>query len=457
MNAVRLRNFRCFGEEQEVALAPLTLLVGENSTGKTSFMAAIRALWDMFYGQQVPDFKEQPYDLGSFADIVHSPTTDVASHSPRFEFGLVYSVQDDPRDKPRRCRFDVSFGQNGAAPIPRRLRLSDVERKVWVEHSLQDDGSWQVAVGTPQGPWRPSPEGKPPVIHGDRIWPFFVVMDIYTRSNTVNARIDDDSPLLRDASRQSAAIEPDTWKVVEQLCRSQFNQSFFDEILYASAPVRSKPRRTYDPSRVVHDPEGDDTPTYLGNLALQRRGKWRMLRKELVRFGVDSGLFEVLSVRSFGDTASDPFQLQIKEAGSQDDSPLRNLVDVGYGVSQVLPVVTELLRSEAPPVFLLQQPEVHLHPSAQAALGSLFCQVAQPGKLLIVETHSDYLLDRIRMDLRDGKTDLRPEDVAILFFERTDRAVSIHRLSIDGEGNVLNEPRTYRAFFMREVQRSLGL
>ena len=64
---------------------------------------------------------------------------------------------------------------------------------------------------------------------------------------------------------------------------------------------------------------------------------------------------------------------------------MRNLIDVGYGVSQVLPVITELLRSEAPPLFLLQQPEVHLHPSAQAALGSLFCQIAGKERQIIVE------------------------------------------------------------------------
>jgi len=456
VNAIRLKNFRCFGDEQEVPLAPLTLLVGENSTGKTSFMAAIRALWDIFYRERVPDFKEQPHDLGSFGDIVHSPTKDAASHRPHFEFGLAYSAEGDSPSAPYQGRFDVSFGKNGAAPTPVRMTLSDAERKVWVEYS-QDDDSWRVSVGTPQGIWRPSPEGKPPVIHADRIWPFFVVMDIYRRGNTVNARIEDEEPLLRDLQGRSTAIESDTWEMIEQLCRSQYSQDFFDKTRYASAPVRSKPRRTYDPSRVIHDPEGGDTPTYLGNLALQRKSKWTTLSRALARFGVDSGLFEELSVRSFGDTASDPFQLQIKETNSGTGSPLRNLADVGYGVSQVLPVVTELLRPEAPPAFLLQQPEVHLHPSAQAALGSLFCQAARPGKLLIVETHSDYLLDRIRMDLRDDKTDLRPQDVAILFFERIDRAVRIHRLTLDKEGNILNAPSSYRAFFMQEMQRSLGL
>ena len=69
MNKITLKNFRCFREEQTARLAPLTLLVGENSTGKTSFMAMLREIWDIAYRNQIPDFKEEPYDLGSFDEI----------------------------------------------------------------------------------------------------------------------------------------------------------------------------------------------------------------------------------------------------------------------------------------------------------------------------------------------------------------------------------------------------
>ena len=71
MESVTLKNYRCFREEQAARLAPLTLLVGENSTGKTSFLALIRALWDVAYQEVVPDFREEPYDLGAFRDIAH--------------------------------------------------------------------------------------------------------------------------------------------------------------------------------------------------------------------------------------------------------------------------------------------------------------------------------------------------------------------------------------------------
>ena len=100
-------------------------------------------------------------------------------------------------------------------------------------------------------------------------------------------------------------------------------------------------------------------------------------------------------------------------------------------------------------MFLLQQPEVHLHPSAQAALGSLFCATAASGRQIFVETHSEYILDRIRMDVRDRRTDLTPEDVSVLFFEREDLNVRIHSLRFDDLGNVLDAPRRLRKVLPR--------
>ena len=72
MDRITLKDYRCFHGEQTARLAPLTLLVGENSTGKTSFMAMLRALWEVAYGSVVPDFKEEPYDLGSFDEVVRN-------------------------------------------------------------------------------------------------------------------------------------------------------------------------------------------------------------------------------------------------------------------------------------------------------------------------------------------------------------------------------------------------
>jgi len=192
------------------------------------------------------------------------------------------------------------------------------------------------------------------------------------------------------------------------------------------------------------------------DLHFRKSAEWKELKTNLESFGKAAGLFDEIVVRPLGKRGTEPFQLQVRKFGARIKGPRRNLIDVGYGVSQALPLITELLRSGRQTTHLLQQPEVHLHPSAQAALGSFFCQIAGPRRRqLIVETHSDYLLDRVRMDIRDGRGRLKPEDVSILYFERQDLDVRIHSLRLDKEGNVREAPPSYGRFFMQEVSRSV--
>jgi predicted ATPase len=114
------------------------------------------------------------------------------------------------------------------------------------------------------------------------------------------------------------------------------------------------------------------------------------------------------------------------------------------------------LRGEVGSDFLLQQPEVHLHPKAQAELGSFLALLAkQDQKRFVIETHSNYIVDRIRMDLRDKK-DLKPEDIALLYFERENGTVNIRHLELDKNGNILNAPPGYGQFFLEEEIRFIG-
>ena len=436
MDSVTLKNFRCFRKEQTARLAPLTLLVGENSTGKTSFMAMIRALWDVAYRHLAPDFKEDPYDLGSFEEIAHHQGGR-GGRTKAFEAGfeVAATTRKDARGGAD-CypyRFNATFENMETAPHPVKLRLSREE--VWAETWLRD-GCWTGQCGTPASKW------EYPAVPSD------------TRKGVAVVVV---SPFILLHIGMPATIRPPAEE--ERQIRGLLEGFYGHNVVrpYASAPVRSKPRRTYDPARATRDPEGDYVPMYLANMYFQQPNKWEGLQKALVEFGKAAGLFDEIAIRPLGKRNTEPFQIRIRMGGKRVKGPPRNLIDVGYGVSQALPLVTELLRPDAPSMFLLQQPEVHLHPSAQAALGTLFCQAASSKRKLVVETHSDHLLDRVRMDVRDGATDLKPEDVSILFFERSDLEVNIHSLRIDQEGNVLDAPPSYGRFFLQETRRSLGL
>ena len=196
-------------------------------------------------------------------------------------------------------------------------------------------------------------------------------------------------------------------------------------------------------------------PAFLANAHARDPEAWQQLKHRIEEFGHMSGLFDEIFVKRLGNHEFEPFQLEVRKWGKKRKGGRRNLVDVGYGVSQVLPLLVEMLRRDGDSLFLLQQPEVHLHPSAQAALGSLFCATAASGRQLVVETHSDYIVDRILLDIRDKRANLKPDDVSIVYFEREDLAVTIHSIRIDDEGNVLNAPDGYRSFFTDELNRMM--
>ena len=159
VDEITLRNYRCFRDEQIARLAPLTLLVGENSTGKTSFMAMIRALWDAAYRSRVPNFKEEPYDLGSFDEIAHHRGAR-GRRAEEIHSGFSASPR-APRRKGKSttadgtpARFAVTFHRKGTTPVPRTRRLQG--NGTWIE--IRDEEP-RLSFGTPGGAWsRPSPE-----------------------------------------------------------------------------------------------------------------------------------------------------------------------------------------------------------------------------------------------------------------------------------------------------------
>ena len=453
MNSVTIENFRCFGDQQTVPLAPLTLLVGPNSTGKTSFMALIRAMWDVVFRNAVPNFMEEPYNLGSFQDIAHR-RGDSNGQPVEFAAGFEQSSR-LPGYQP--LSFSAVFENLMGSPFPTKRTVSHggLEFAVYLdtdgEHNLEfrwDGGSIHKRLDSSHS--RRYSDG---VV----LLPLaFAFLDAVNEEQTIT--IIEDGEEIDVPHRVTREGLPDLGPMQNMLFdfwRHDDRQSR----PFASAPIRSRPRRTYDPVRVIQDPEGEYIPSYLASLSRRRSTEWHKVKSALEAFGRGSGLFEEISVRSFGDTDGDPFQIMVRLPGDSSQLHLRNLMDVGYGVSQSLPVLTELLSDSAPSTYLLQQPEVHLHPTAQAALGSLFCNIAAKGTQMLVETHSDYLLDRVRMDVRDGKDGqtLKPEDVSILYFERSGASVRIYPIWLDENGNVRDAPDSYGEFFMSESRRSIGL
>lgn len=129
-----------------------------------------------------------------------------------------------------------------------------------------------------------------------------------------------------------------------------------------------------------------------------------------------------------------------------------DLTSVGVGVSQALPIVVLGLISPPGALLLFEQPELHLHPDVQASLGDFFLALANSGRQLIVETHSEYLVNRLRRraatDSEHGVEDI----VRLFFFERQKGTARVRSGRIHAGGAVPDWPRGFLDTAAREVE-----
>ncbi|MEA2358223.1 MAG: hypothetical protein QOI62_1483 [Solirubrobacteraceae bacterium] len=129
-----------------------------------------------------------------------------------------------------------------------------------------------------------------------------------------------------------------------------------------------------------------------------------------------------------------------------------DLTTVGVGVSQALPIVVLGLISQPGGLLLFEQPELHLHPDVQAALGDFFLALAQTGRQLIVETHSEYLINRLRRRAATSP-ELNTEDIVrLFFFERAGSTATVRPARIGAGGSMSDWPRGFLDTAVREVQ-----
>ena len=255
MDEITLKNYRCFRDEQRARLAPLTLLVGENSTGKTSFLAMVRVLSFLAYGLRFPDFKLEPYDLGSFDEIAHHRGGSVG-RADSFRVGFTDKTHHETGNP---ISLIFTFRKRGTAPVPTSLRLC--RGNSWINETIAIDSRCFLEVGTPRGTWevRLPDEVARPYIVADH-----VVSETFRFLWMEKVRDYRERGVHFIPLSESPPFSNEDLILLNELVNSHLRLR--RQQPFASAPVRSKPRRTYDPSRPIHDSEGDYVPMYLAAL-----------------------------------------------------------------------------------------------------------------------------------------------------------------------------------------------
>ena len=134
-------------------------------------------------------------------------------------------------------------------------------------------------------------------------------------------------------------------------------------------------------------------------------------------------------------------------------------IHTGFGLMQVLPIVVAALSATKEDLLLIENPEVHLHPAGQAAMGEFLAEVAAAGVQVVLETHSDHVLNGIRRAVKHGA--LLPEDTALHFFrlrqeEESDGAAQVQSPVLDRDGNLDTWPEGFFDQFDRDMNYFAG-
>ena len=423
-----VEDVRCFSERQTLEIRPLTFLVGENSTGKTTALACFDVLANYLRDGRL-DFNADPYSMGIFKDIARNSRPKTKT----FKLGFTTEIAEWV------VEFSEKTGTIEPAVSSAKLKFADGEIIFKIGSDSTESRNHLISFDKKHNYYE--------INYGHRLVDIFSSRPNFCFLQSRSVRY------LKGDSKGKTALANflKTHENSEQPLKRPWDIGARLSV-FSTSPIRSRPKRTYDPTKEFNDPEGSDVPMLLMRINITQQKRWEALKAQLIEFGKNSGLFQNIEVKNFGRALGGPFQLRFKVRG-----PNANIIDTGYGVSQILPILVHILNSDIDEMtyFLLQQPEVHLHPKAQAELSSLLAQLgSQSNGSFIIETHSDYMISRARIEIIRGN--IRPEDVSLIYFEPKGNVVKVHNIGFDKMGDLIGAPTNYRDFFLKESKQLLG-
>lgn len=341
---IYMDNFRGFSSTL-IPLRQVSFLVGENSTGKSSFLSLVNLMSQpMFWFSPERAFVDCE-DFCGYNDIA----TSTGKGATRFCVGVVCT--DEADDGTHSMSFHLYY-YNRRNDVPHLYKIVQLRKSRLTKIAFRGEFVWYNSC-TEQTSF----------VSRDQALECF---EKYVRNET-----DSFSGYTKAEIKFPPNIPvPIVIEILESISAGikepkidSLESSPMDISLRWGAPIRTRSRRFYDGIRRSYSPEGEHVPVVIRQ-RLKSKAISESFSKSLDAFGRASGLFTSVVAHSFGKGAQAPFELLIRF----NDRAL-NISSVGYGVSQVLPLVVEFLTDVKARTFAVQQPEVHLHPRAQAALG----------------------------------------------------------------------------------------
>ncbi len=425
MKTLYVDNFRGFSNTY-IPLCDVNFFVGENSTGKTSILSLLYLLSSPEFWFQQKFNISRSIQFGNFDDIVS-----VDSRKKNyFKFGIVDS----------KTAFLLTFKKKEGVPVVYRydILVDDMEINIL----FKKDVEYKVSKR----------ERNVSTIEIYKKW--IKDSDKINFKKYKNKKVFDDFD--KDFYLVANYLMMQEKKKGDKNFSIEFEMPDFLGRISWIAPIRTEPKRTYDQIIQKHiSSEGEHTPYLIKKMLAKNKTSEKFLRF-IEKFGKESSLFNTISITKYGESESAPFKLNVILNKNE-----LSIDSVGYGVSQCMPIIVDLFATRKKIGFAIQQPEVHLHPKAQATLGDLFFEYAtKDNKKFFIETHSDYIIDRFKNNYKKkkNKDDVKNLKSQLLFFERKEDGNHVYSIGIDKDGEYSgNQPESFRDFFIKEEMNMLGL
>lgn len=440
---LHIRNFKAWKDTGQIRLAPLTVLFGANSAGKSSLGHLLLALQqtarstDRKRALHLGDATSQ-IDLGTFTDCLHG-------HDLRqplsFELGWTLPKALDVRDPLQAgSRYQGDRMQLGVTMVANKAEQPEVQA---LRYSLSSETSEVIDVALER-----DEKGKLNLTSSHynfkmadgRKWPLEEPEKFHRFSDTTMARY------------KNAGFLTDFALATE---------SMLERISYLG-PLRNHPQRIYQWS--------GETPPSVGQMGeyavaaiLAAEGEDRRINRKtghrtktfaefIAAWLKDLGVIDSFAVRPVA-VGRKEYEVLVKTHAK---APEVKITDVGFGISQVLPALVQAFYCPPHSTVWMEQPEIHLHPQVQAELADVFISATQAwenGKSrdvqLIVESHSEHFLNRLQRRVAEGV--VNPEDVAVYFCRRAGAATELEPLRLNMYGEIENWPENFFGDEMADI------
>ncbi|WP_424211884.1 DUF3696 domain-containing protein [Streptomyces sp. BI20] len=382
-----LENYRCFRDRQEVELGRITVVLGRNNSGKSAVVRSLPILASGFSTDS-----PYPLDLNPvqgpaplFTDLIHG-----SSPHGRIGLGVEVLTRDD------------------------RVITVDANIQNIADHRIQLVSELQIAQNGQRRSfsWVPGPDAY-----------FAQGRTYHDGKDTCRMTF---RGLLPDGGGSFGFVS-DAGEVTELVRES------FDEVRY-QGPLREVPRRFFQASSRASRTVGHRGERALSMLAAHEADPGRMVEE------VNRLLESMLPGwrLALTDLGSDIYMPRLHSTRNPD--LFVHIDDVGTGVIQFLPLLVQRAADRVNPpamsvIEVVEEPELHLHPSAHASIADLYIDAAQNSSVrFMVETHSENFLLRLRRRVAEGR--LAPEDLKVYFVEQVSGSSQLRKIEVDRLGNI---------------------